>query len=220
MASPLCAWCTFVTERHEQSHPRTFSISRDLCPPVCFPSSACPPFPPRLHPLFNVHSNQVLPETDWTQPVADLKPIRDSLYAAFGVERVVRAQQKHPHSSHDNTHTLLLQCLLITRVITTVGVPSDNTGFAAGRGDNRPQEDAGEAVAGRQLQAVREGDALLKLTMCARARANKVLLFTALPKTALRSDAMPANMLLHQVLRRTSSVDLPRGSGGGNDETP
>jgi hypothetical protein len=56
--------------------------------------------------------------------------------------------------------------------------------------------------------------------MCARARANKVLLFTPLPKTVLRSDAMPANMLLHQVLRRTSSVDLPRGSGGGNDETP
>jgi hypothetical protein len=32
---------------------------------------------------------QVLPETDWTQPVAELKPIRDSLYSAFGVERVV-----------------------------------------------------------------------------------------------------------------------------------
>jgi hypothetical protein len=58
--------------------------------------------------------------------VVDLKPIRDSLYAAFGVERVVSAQQKHPRSSHDkNTHTLLLQCLHITRalqqVVTTTG---------------------------------------------------------------------------------------------------
>jgi len=91
-------------------------------------------------------------------------------------------------------HTLLLQCLLITllktRVITTIAVPSDNMGFAAGRGDNRPQKDAGETVAGRQLQAVRKGDALLNLTMCVRARANKVSLFTPLPKTALRSDAM------------------------------
>jgi len=34
---------------------------------------------------------RVLPETDWTQPVAELKPIRDSLYSAFGVERVVGA---------------------------------------------------------------------------------------------------------------------------------
>ena len=32
---------------------------------------------------------RVLPETDWTQPVAGLKPLRDSLYSAFGVERVV-----------------------------------------------------------------------------------------------------------------------------------
>ena len=32
---------------------------------------------------------RVLPETDWTVPVAELKPIRDGLYAAFGVERVV-----------------------------------------------------------------------------------------------------------------------------------
>ena len=34
---------------------------------------------------------RVLPETDWTQPVAGLKPLRDSLYSAFGVERVAPA---------------------------------------------------------------------------------------------------------------------------------
>lgn len=32
---------------------------------------------------------RVLPETDWTVPVAELKPIRDGLYGAFSVERVV-----------------------------------------------------------------------------------------------------------------------------------